>query len=266
MGKMIVKKAEEEYKLKEKLQHEATERKRREEFAKKKADMKAMLEAEEAAEEEEMKMLVKNAEEKRKLKEKLQLEATERKRREEFAKKKADMKAILEAEEDEIRLLEERAKEKLELKARLQQEDKEEEEEAARRKQEEEEAKSKRYVSPCLLAARERNPTLGSSDKKETEGDKTTQAKHTRPKPEQHAAADESKQHELSEQDTNNDVDTTANSNNNKLRWMSLQSKIEECRTRLMDPESSMEEQGVAAQLMTKYALSAKVLNKSIIS
>merc|ERR1712238_211932 len=198
-------------------------------------------------------------------------------------------------EEDEIRLLEERAKEKLELKARLQQEEEEEnnrmqlqslkmaeqqaeeaarkkkeedeeEEEAARRKQEVEEAKFKRYVSPCLLAARERNPTLGSSDKKETEGDKTTQAKHTRPKPEQHAAADESKQHELSEQDTNNDVDTTANSNNNKLRWMSLQSKIEECRTKLMDPESSMEEQGVAAKLMTKYALSAKVLNKSIIS
>merc|ERR1712194_756081 len=150
--------------------------------------------------------------------------------------------------------------------ARRKQEEDEEEEEAARRKQEEEEAKSKRYVSPSLLAARERNPTLASSDKKETEGDKTTQAKHTRPKPEQHAAADESKQHELSEQDTNNDVDTTTDSNNNKLRWMILQSKIEECRTKLMDPESSIEEQGVAAELMTKYALSAKALKKSIIS
>jgi len=124
----------------------------------------------------------------------------------------------------------------------------------------------KRYVSPCLLAWREQNPPLGSSDK-EIEVEKTTKPKYTRPKPEQHAAAEESKHCELNEQNTKGHVGAEVRaSNTNSVGGILevLYSKIEECRRKLMDPKSSMEEQAAAAQSMTQYALSAQALKKAL--
>ena len=42
-----------------------------------------------------------------------------------------------------------------------------------------------------------------------------------------------------------------------------LYTKIEECRTKLMDPSSSMDDQTAAAQLMTQYAKSARALKRA---
>ena len=64
----LVKRANEIHKLKEQTQQEATEQKRRNEFAKRKANMKAMIEAEE----EEIRLLEKRAKEKLELKARLQ--------------------------------------------------------------------------------------------------------------------------------------------------------------------------------------------------
>ena len=67
---------------------------------------------------------------------------------------------------------------------------------------------------------------------------------------------------ELEQRDENN---ITSKNNNDGIdsTLELLYTKIEECRTKLMDPNSSMDDQTDAAQLMTQYAKSAQALKRA---
>jgi hypothetical protein len=105
------------------------------------------------------------------------------------------------------------------------------------------ESPEKSALESCGL---EQTSPLEASEKKQEDGD-TNRAKYTKSKPEQ---SDEN-----NIRSKNNDgIDST-------LEF--LYTKIEECRTKLMDPNSSMDDQTAAAQLMTQYAKSAQALKKA---
>jgi len=124
---------------------------------------------------------------------------------------------------------------------------------------------------------------------KKEETVKSIMAKYTKPKPDptpvRNVTVEKDKQHDAKavptpKQDVTVEVDkqhdvvvnTCPNTNTNTCpdtcnidgTLESLYNKIEECRAKLMDPVSTMDEQTAAAQLMTKYAKSAQALKKTI--
>jgi len=111
------------------------------------------------------------------------------------------------------------------------------------------------------------DPPLGSLFDKLIEIGNTTKPKYTTV-PEQHEATEESKHCDLTGKDTKDEAGEVRVSNTNSVDGILevLYAKIEECRKKLMDPRSSMEDQGAAAQLMTKYAVSAQALKKTKLS